>query len=363
MSGVALLFVFSICFFMLTRGTGFALYIIATAGFIYGMYQSVVFHLWLYLAMLALVLLVCLMRQRRKRRYFPAELCREGGGLKRGLTAVEAAILLEIPLNKILTMVIFGLAKKGLIEVREEDPMRIEVVATHRKLRVWTRPDGKDVKIWPFEESFLRIFKDQHDKPVEAMKLDEPFDAVIERVVTAMKGFDLKATREYYRSIVSRAWMMVETEAGYEARYQRLDRHLEWLLMDDSWDRRLKDTTAETPYYPSWWHGYGQSHGPVFGGGVAPTIPSGGTTPSTSFGNVASSIVGRFEGTSSRVVGSLDALSGSTAGTINLSGLDKFTGEVLSGLAKGGGGGGGGGGCACACAGCACACACAGGGR
>ena len=57
-------------------------------------------------------------------------------------------------------------------------------------------------------------------------------------------------------------------------------------------------------------------------------------------------------------------------GFVNLSGVDKVTGDVFQALAKastssGGskGGRGGGGGCACACAGCACACACAGGGR
>jgi len=368
-SGIVLLFVFTLCFMILTRGTGLTLYVIAFAGFVYGMYQSAAFHLWLYPGMLAFALLVYWLRQRRKRSYFPAELCREGGGLKRGLTAVEAAVLLEIPLNKILTMVVFGLAKKGLIEVREEEPLRIAVVATNRSPRVWKRPDGLDVKTWPYEGSFLLAFQKQSDKAVEDMKLDEAFDALIERVIKAMEGFDLKGTREYYRSIVTRAWIMVEKEAGYEARYVRIDNHLDWLMMDDSWDRRLRDTTADTPYYPRWWGGHGHSHGhaPTVGTGGS-AIPSvGRTAPSTSFGDVANSIVGRFEGVSSHVANSLDVLSSSAKGSLDLSGIDRFTGEILSSLAEssrsGGGGGGGGGGCACACAGCACACACAGGGR
>ena len=366
-SGIALLLLFSFLFFTLTRVTGFTLYFIALVGFIYGMSQSAVFHLWLYPAMIVFALLVYWLRQRRKRRYFPVELCREGGGLKRGLTAVEAAVLLEIPLNKILTMIIFGLAKKGLLEIREEDPLKVEVVSAHRSPRVWKRSDGKDVKVWPYEGAFLRAFKKQSDKPVEDMTLDDAFDALMERVVKAMEGFDFKGTREYYRSIVTRAWMMVEKEAGYEARYERLDKHLDWLMLDDSWDRRLKDTTADVPYFPHWWYGYGHSHGrgPVFGGGGIRPSP-GGATPSASFGDVANSIAGRFEGLSSRVAGSLDVLSSSTKGTLDLSGIDRFTGEILKSMAESGGkggGGSGGGGCACACAGCACACACAGGGR
>ena len=60
---------------------------------------------------------------------------------------------------------------------------------------------------------------------------------------------------------------------------------------------------------------------------------------------------------------SLPSMAG-RSGFVNLSGVDKATGDVFKALASSGGGsGGGGGGGGCACAGCACACACAGGGR
>ncbi len=57
---------------------------------------------------------------------------------------------------------------------------------------------------------------------------------------------------------------------------------------------------------------------------------------------------------------SLPSLAGK-AGFVNLSGVDKATGDVFKALGSSSRSGGGGGGCACA--GCACACACAGGGR
>ena len=52
-------------------------------------------------------------KKRRKMEYLPPALAVEGTGVKRGLTAVEAAILLEAPLNKVMTMILFGLVKKG----------------------------------------------------------------------------------------------------------------------------------------------------------------------------------------------------------------------------------------------------------
>ncbi|MCC6698289.1 MAG: hypothetical protein IT365_21880 [Candidatus Hydrogenedentes bacterium] len=362
-SGALLVLIFSVAFFALTRGTGFTLWIIGLVAGIYGMVQSVELHLWLYLGVLIFAALVWLFRLRRKRGYFAAELCREGGGLKRGLTAVEAAILLEIPLNKVLTMIVFALAKKGLVTVKTEDPLTLDVARDAGRSGMWTGADGQAVKIRPYEQAFLKAFRNQKDKPVEAMNLEQPFDALIKRVRKAMEGFDLKSTREYYRSIVSRAWATVEAEAGYEARYERIDKHFDWLMLDDGWGRRLDDTTVHCgPYRPRWWTSH--SHGtPSLGGGGIPAPTS--TNPSASFGDVASAIAGRFEGLSTRLAGSLDALAPAKAG-LDLSGIDRFTGDVLKALAESrgsGGGGGHGGGCACACAGCACACACAGGGR
>ncbi|MGD8865337.1 MAG: hypothetical protein PVI81_07080, partial [Anaerolineales bacterium] len=45
--------------------------------------------------------------RRRKLDYLPPKLAIEGHGIKRGLTAVEAAVLLETPLDKVLTMILF----------------------------------------------------------------------------------------------------------------------------------------------------------------------------------------------------------------------------------------------------------------
>jgi len=362
-SGIILFFLFAILFFMATRGTGWSVFFVLEGLMIFGMVTSPAFHLWLYPIMLALLVLGLLVRARRKKRYFPAELCVEGGGIKRGLTAVEAAVLLEVPLNKILTMVVFGLAKKGVVRVRFDNPLKLEVTGKGKGKTLWERADGKTVKLRAYEPGFIKEFQAQQQLPVEEMDLNRPMDALAKRVVGHTAGFSLQETRAYYRSIVSRAWRQVQSEADYEARFNRVDKQLSWLMLDDGWERELDDVSKDYHYYPVWWYGR-----PVHTGHAIPrapvAVPDMPSAPQTSFGDVANSLVGRFESASSSLVGSLDSLGTTSKGGIDLSGFDRITGEVLKGLAEGSGGGGGG--CAgggCACAGCACACACAGGGR
>ena len=78
--------------------------------------------------------------------YLPPALAVEGTGVKRGLTAVEAAILLEAPLNKVMTMILFGLVKKGVITVLTEKPLKVQAAD----------PLPQDVKLWYYERRFLQ---------------------------------------------------------------------------------------------------------------------------------------------------------------------------------------------------------------
>ena len=64
---------------------------------------------------------------RRKSHYMPPIAQVEGGGIKRGLTAPEAAVLLELPVAKALSLVIFGMLKKGILRQAQADPLTVEV--------------------------------------------------------------------------------------------------------------------------------------------------------------------------------------------------------------------------------------------
>ncbi len=368
-SGIVLLIAFAIIFFVASRGTGWSVFIVLAILLGVLMYNSPGWHLLLYPIIGGVGFLVAHFRGRRKKHYFPASMCREGGGVKRGLTAVEAAVLLEVPLNKILTMIIFGLAKKGVIKIAVRKPLRLESVGEEKSPGVWMLPGDAPVKLWPYEPDFVAAFKVQGFKTVEEMRLKKPFDNLIQLVAGSLKGFDLVKTRDYYKFIVGRAWKQVKAESDYEARFEQTDKKLDWLMLDDDWGSGMRGPGGRRYHYqPWWWYGHshrtytGQSGGGLLGGGGG-GVPDV-TAPDTSFSDVANSLTGRLEGLSNSLTGSLDSVAESAGKGLDLSGFDKFTTDALESMAKGGGSGGGGGGFGgCACAGCACACACAGGGR
>jgi hypothetical protein len=283
-------------------------------------------------------------QRRRKMKYLPPSMKVEGVGIKRGLTAVEAAILLETPLNKVMTMILFGLLKKGAITVLDDKPLKLEINEP--------RPE----KLRSYEEKFLEAVK--KDSTLSEGRLRKMMIALVKEVNNKMKGFSRKETVTYYKDIVNRAWQQVEGAETPEVKSQRFDEGLEWTMLDDDFDDRVGRTFRTGPVFvPTWWGYYRPWHTRP---AVAAAKPSTSSRPST--GRVqlptlpgaafAASIVTGVQGTASRIVG-------------NLTG---FTGEVTqktnppprpSGRSFGGGGGG----CACACACAGCACACAGGGR
>ena len=62
---------------------------------------------------------------KRKLKYLPPKIPIEGHGIKRGLTAVEAAVLMEQPLDKVMTMILFGVVKKNAATVVTRDPLKL----------------------------------------------------------------------------------------------------------------------------------------------------------------------------------------------------------------------------------------------
>ena len=162
---------------------------------------------------------------RRKMDYLPPKISIEGHGIKRGLTAVEAAILLETDLDKVLTMILFSSIKKSAIKVVREDPLEIEKRSA--------QPEGLRAYESNFVEAMLITGKRIRQKALQ--------DLVIKLVKTTqkkMKGFSLRETKAYYRSIVKQAWNQVESAETPEIRSQRFDESIEWTMLDRNFDGR-----------------------------------------------------------------------------------------------------------------------------
>jgi hypothetical protein len=319
------------------------------------------FHLALLLLVPTLGLLVLRWRRQPTRHYFPAKVCLEGGGLKRGLTAVESAIVLERPFPQVLTMVIYGLLRKGAVTIASDAPPRLALGAVREGPQGWCTKEGTPLGLHDYELGFMETFSRHQFCALEHMDLSRAFDRLVSGTARRMRGFSLELTRDYSRFRVEAAWRRVRKEVGFEARCRATDEAVDWLMLDDGWGRSLNDLDLGPRYRPHWWTGH--SPGPTAGPAGAGTSALTGNLPQATFADVTSSFCGRVEGLCSRAVAGMDCLA---LKGVDLSGLDRFTGEMLRELAERsveGGGGGRGGGCACACAGCACACACAGGGR
>lgn len=293
--------------------------------------------------------------KKRKMQYLPPKIAIEGHGIKRGLTAVEAAILLEQPMDKILTMILFSTIKKGASEVVQKEPLKIK--------QILPLPEG----LQEYETDFLKAFED-NTASKRRKALQDLMTNLVKSVAAKMKGFSRKESIAYYKNITERAWGQVEAANTPEVKSEKYDEVMEWTMLDKKYEDRTRDVFSGGPIFvPTWWGRFDPSFGRTVstGGGVGPisapsTGGSGGQSismPSLPGAAFAASVVNGVQGFSSSVVGNLtDFTSGVTTRTNPI--------PVSSSRPSGGfRGGGGGGGCACACACAGCACACAGGGR
>jgi hypothetical protein len=287
--------------------------------------------------------------KRRKMKYLSPKIAIEGHGIKRGLTAVEAAILLEQPLDKILTMILFAAIKKNAATVIKSEPLEIELAD----------PLPEDLRT--YEVQFLEAFK-KTNKSARKKALQNMVVALVKSVSSKMKGFSRRETVAYYRDIVKRAWAQVEAAQTPEVRSEKFDEMMEWTMLDKDYEDRTRDIFRGYPVFiPTWWHRYDPVYRrsaaprPSMQSPVTPGAPQA-SLPHLPGSDFAASVVNGVQNFSSGVIGNL---------TDFTSGITQKTNPVPVSTSSRSSSSRSGGGCACACA-CACAgcaCACAGGGR
>lgn len=291
---------------------------------------------------------------KRKMAYLPPKMKIEGNGIKRGLTAVEAAILMEQPMDKVMTMILFGILKKEAALVLQSDPLEIEVNDP--------LPEG----LHPYEEEFLEAFKSPKNERRSA--LQKMMVNLVKSVSNKMKGFSRKETLAYYKDIMERAWKMVEDAATPEVKSEHYNQTMEWTMLDDQYEDRTRRVFTGGPVFvPMWWPRYSPTYRRSIGGSTSQPVPTS-VKPSVSGGggrvslphipgsDFAASVINGSSAMAAGVIGNLTSFT---------SGVTNRTNPIPVSTRSGGGGfrGGGGSSCACACACAGCACACAGGGR
>ena len=264
---------------------------------------------------------------KRKKQYLPASIGVEGVEVRRGLTVPETAALMELPINKVLASILFGLVKKGRAKVVSTSPLLIEAQPG--------KPD--DAPLLVYEEEFLNALK--NDKKLDQAEAENVLVKLIARIKDDMKGYNRKKTVAYYQAIMARAWEQMKGEDWSDA--------FEYVMLDAEADKKLPEVfTGRTLILPMWWGGYSPGyHAPVSSGAA-------GAAPSMGGLDVANNLATGIENFGNRIVGNVSGLAQNVTNRTN---------PVP--VSSGGGGHSSGGGCACACACAGCACACAGGGR
>jgi hypothetical protein len=280
---------------------------------------------------------------RRKLQYMSPRIAIEGHGIKRGLTAVEAAVLMEQPLDKVMTMILFGTIKKGAAEVVTRDPLKLQVASP--------LPEG----LHDYELNFLNAFKEDDTKTRRNL-LQEMTVRLTRSVSEKMKGFSRRETIDYYRNIMERAWQQVEQAATPEVKGQLYDQNLEWTMLDREYDDRTRRVFTGPIFVPMWWGRYDPTWRGAPASTSGPAMPSQGRGSSALPGaEFAASVVGGVQTFSQKVIGNVQEFTSRVTNVTNPPPKPTSSGGQRGGRS--------GGGCACACACAGCACACAGGGR
>ncbi|MCK4594754.1 hypothetical protein KAU45_09650, partial [bacterium] len=180
-------------------------------------------------------------------------------------------------------------------------------------------------------------------------KIRKMFVDLINGVNKKMKGFSRRDTRDYYRSIIEKAWLQVEQGGSGELRIENWDRDLEWVMMDDDFDGRTRRAFDDVVvvHAPRWWgRYYGGAPSTGGTGGVPGRSGAPDRLPTLPGSRFANDVAGGATSFASSIMGDVGSFTG---------GVTSVTNPVPVSTSSGGRFGGGGGG--------ECACACAGGGR
>ncbi len=292
---------------------------------------------------------------KRKLKYLPPKIRIEGHGIKRGLTAIEAAVLLERPADKIFTMILFSLIQKNAATVTSQDPLKLE----------FSEPLPENLR--KYETQFIEAYQ-KGDSRVKKTALQDLMIELIKSVGKKMEGFSHKETVRYYEDIIKRAWKQVEDAETPEVKSEKFNDHMGWTMLDGDFADRTQDVFRRGPVYvPIWWNRYDPTYSTPrtagSGGKIAsPGRPSGSgaALPNLPGGEFAASMASGISNFSSNMVGNItDFTSRITQKTNPAPKPSSSSGRSGGGWSSGGGSSS----CACACACAGCACACAGGGR
>lgn len=214
------------------------------------------------------------LRGRSAVKYQPALARIEGGGIKRGLTPPEGAVVLGRPLNITLTLVIFEMLRKSFVRQVQAAPLVVEVNEAFRThgsgLSVQARGEKRrkaaqaiNSSLHKYEEPFLEILEDHPGMPIHELDFGIAVQPLVRYVAGRVGGFSLEETRTYYRLIIERAPREARSDGKLTFDRQRVfDRNFGWVLLGDDFAAVLD--APDYSYLPIWLRSTPQPTTPTF---------------------------------------------------------------------------------------------------
>jgi len=203
-------------------------------------------------------------RRLRRTGYQPAVARIEGGGVKRGLTPPEAAVLLGRPINITLTLLLLELLKKGILRQVGGELFTVEVAETFRThglgLTAQARGERRrlaaqaiNAALHPFEEPFLEIIESNPGVPVRQLDLGVAVQPLVRYVAGRAGGYSLDETRTYYDLIIDRAPKEARSDGKLTFDRERIfNRNLGWALLAKDGDFISTLDQPDYSYVPQW---------------------------------------------------------------------------------------------------------------
>jgi hypothetical protein len=298
-----------------------------------GFYAVIVLGIGCIVAVILLVI-----RRLRRAVYEKPRVSIEALGPRRGLTAVEAAVVVDVPPVRVLTMILFSLLYKRLIRVTETEPI-IQVEKIEEPQRERSAPSPRY-----YEIDFLNSV--QSDGTLNERGLARAFLSLRANVDKRLRGYSRVDTANYYQSIVAKGWEQVTQADTPQLKGEAIEQNMQWLLMDENYSDKFRNSFPPGLMImprPGWWW-YWQ--GPYSPQSSLPT-PTGSTTPSEMppipGQDWANNVVRGFETVTNNIVRNVEDFTNKL--------IVPQTKQSTTPIRRGSS-------CVCACASCACACAC-----
>ncbi len=246
LAGVLFLAILAWLYFRRSQGSGRFIFLAAALILAAVFALSPLAHLLAFLPLFALMIIEGLGLARRQQTYAPAVAVVESGGVKRGLTAPEAAVLMERPIATVVASVLLSLLHKGVLEVAENEPLILQLAEPFRKDMAALEPSAraaarrrtaqeKNVLLHPYEEPFLAVLESSPGIPIRDLNTAAAVRALLRHTARRVRGHSVHETRSYYNKHLGRARHDIELAGHAGPAARAYDRNFDWLLLDSQY--------------------------------------------------------------------------------------------------------------------------------